>query len=297
MALGLLLENIREGALALHYDVRFEMGSAVLGKGEPAALAFLTRMPNSDDYNISHVIRRSTNRLPYEKRALANTVKEQLQSICSDGNTRLVIAEGALQTRLANLLSQLEYARFTNSKLLREALEFIRWNREEIEKERDLLDCAHLNLGPTLGRVVRVLGTGSLFHQLFRLSGAAGSMRDQQRKILQESGCLMVFILKERSYKNFIQYGQVLGRVMNYLAKENIQTMSCLGGLYLTDVMYENPEILSNAEKNILLRAKAELEAVFEVLDKHIVYVVRAGYGPPLTDPSLRRPVEQLMLD
>ncbi len=60
---------------------------------------------------------------------------------------------------------------------------------------------------------------------------------------------MVTFSINNRSYESLVKTGTTIQYLMNSLAKEKITSMPVLSGIFLFEVLAENPEIFNARKK------------------------------------------------
>lgn len=296
MTLGALLENIREGAGFYGYEMNCEPFTEIAGLNSPCARVTFGKRPERSP-GISHVLARATNRRIYSRDPLPAEVKEQLQVLEENENIKLLISEGPDRDYLAGVLSDLEYVRLFNHKLIAEVFNFIRYCPGEVQQYRDRLYIETLELPPIVVAYMKLVKSRLYLHELAKRFGFVHIAKLHQKKLLCGSGAIVTFLLRDRSFPRFVELGMVVQRAANLLAKHGLASMSVLSELYLFDVLSENPEIYSNQELRTLEKCRQLLSQFYGSPDRKAVYILRAGFAAPPTQRSNRKELKELILE
>lgn len=299
MTLGFLLENMDAAARARGHRMEAEFLGTTFGLDHPVARVRWTAGPSPDPGAMEGVLTRRTHRGPFFPKPLDSGTREDLASWLggmSDAVASVRLLEGETAHTLADILADLEALRFGNSKLLIEALEFIRVGREENHRHRDGLDADTLFLSPRTRRWVplvkrfrRHLGWISpIFRQAHR--------RRQSAFLKGQSG-FIAFTSGTVSPAAFVEMGRRVQRTLNGLARRGLDHQSLLSGLYLLHLAFENPEIFSSEEARTLLQCRRDLEILMGVPDHRVVFLVRIGRAATPAPESLRRDLSDFLLN
>ncbi len=294
MTLGCLLENIEAGARHLGYRAATELYDRPLGPDEPCAEVVLQSNQIEREPDVSHVVDRVTNRKPYLATPLPAEVRAQILSAAGPGVT-VFVSEADDKRRLARILGELEAVRLSNYKMIREALEYVRFSEEEMAARPEGLDIRTLELDPRIVPLVRPIQRRRV-HRLLKLAGVVGVASRRHREQLEASAAILTYAIEDRDPASFVGLGRIIQRTLNELSRADVASMAVLSGLYLLDVLQSNPEIFSRRETRALIRAKEALERFFELPERNIVFIVRVGRAQRPEVRQCRRPVEELLL-
>ena len=185
-----------------------------------------------------------------------------------------------------------------NSKLVSEGLQCIDFDIQENQRYRDRLDANGMGFGPLAISLMRETKSLPVLFALFRVTGMLSlfiCLLARPKKLLMRSGALISFSLKERSYKDYINLGIVIQAIANKIAAHNPASMPLLSGLYLLDILGENPEILSNAAKRTIRRSFNEMNKLLPSQGQRVSFGMRIGYPDRIPPKTVRRNILDLI--
>lgn len=294
MMIGHLLANLKAGAAARGYRFEYETLSEALSVDVPCVrLNFIKEKECREE--IPHVLSRVTNRNPYLDKPVSEEVKNKIIELGFSPNSSVLVAEGELKNKFAKILSDLEYVRMSNSRLAVEAVEFIRFNEADARAHGDYLRVESLVMTPAMIFLIRVLWRLHGLYYFAKVFGMLEKIYTQQTRIINNSGAIVVFLIQKRECKNFIDLGIMVQEICNELTRLGVACMPVLSGIYLHDVLFENPEILSNSEKNVIINSFRQIDDLLKIQDQRIAYVLRIGYSDVTPSPTIRRDIHQLI--
>lgn len=297
MMIGHLLTNIMVGSRAKGYEADYEILSDALSVDVPCVRLKLmkTNPPDAHERDISPILNRRTNRYAYSTQKLDETVKMKILSLNDDANIEIRFLEDYDKDDFAVIMADLERVRLNNPRLALETIDFIRFGRAENEKHRDYLDVESLGLSPVAISFLKMIKKFPWLQRVGDKLGLVNRLYVRQLEMMQNSGVILQFILRRQNYRDFIKLGIVVQKIANYLAGQGIASMPVLSGLYLADVLNENPEILSNEAKNTVIHSFRKMKERFKIKDGRLAYILRAGYAQTIPPPTLRRNIQELI--
>lgn len=296
IALGALIENISQGALAKGFTAKVYETDKIASLDSPCARIRFTYSKNKEPLDISHVLKRVSDNRAYKKRPIPLNIIDELKGFIVQKSIALRTVNNDDKEYIAKIMADLEGVLLTNARLCIETLRYIRWDPSEIEREKDLLDVRRLNSFSTQTTQLLQSRQKKIAHRIAKLIGTPRRIKKQYKDIYSSSGSFLIFTLEERNSSNLIQLGQQIQCVMNELTRLDLASAPIANGLYLLDLLRENTEIFSNSEKNTLLNCKFELEEFFDMRDRKIVFVLRTGYVNSVISPTLRKPLCELTI-
>lgn len=298
MTAGFVLENLEQAARHHGYAMKTEILSDHATLDHP--LARLRFEPDANgESDVEALVRRTTNRLPFERSPLRadhrRLLVEALSQLSND-RFRIELIDDERKETLADILAELELVRLRNPKMFREALEYIRVDPVDNERHRDRLDIETLGLGP---RTKRALCVARRWPRLTRplVWLLAASQREKKLEQLSATSGLLVFtVSRNDDYRIYIDLGRAVQRVLNLTTSMGIHSSPALSGHYLLSLIYENLEIFSSSAKDAILTCKRDLELLLKTHDRNVAFIARVGYASRVPPRALRRPVETFLL-
>lgn len=295
--LGTLLENLSAAAAAKGFKAEYVLFERC-GLDAPAAtVKFIPILPVKID--IEAIKRRCTNRRPYRADPLPASVQESIFRSCDDPNIDIQILVGTKKESCVEILTNLEMVRMGNQLLIEEVLPYVRVDQGEIEEHRDRLDVRAMEYDAIGTRLIRWAKKYPQLmfwvHQAFLSFGF--SSRKKLAKPLNQSGALIALLIRDRDQNAYVNLGRTLQRILNRLTEQNVQTYTVVSGLYLLDLLKENLEIYSEEEQIALLRYQYDLQSFFNFHDRRVALFIKAGYAVPPRFRTLRKRVQEVMLN
>lgn len=302
---GCVIENLVEGAAHFGFKTSVEILGAMCGLDTP--IARLTFTPIQESRDIRYVLERCTNRAQYENTPIPVKVQKELAALSDDPNIHIAFSSGEQKDRLAKILGRLEFIRFSNYYLMREAMRYVRIPPEENEKYRDFLDLRTLHVHYSKWELrLREWGFKLMvcfpnfprwYYNALKAIGYYALGAQHHMRLLHQNGALITFVLKKRDYKNFIDLGRVVQRILNELARHELAAVPILSGIYLFDVLQKNQEVFSRWQTARIRKAEKDINRLFDLEDQKIVFIIRTGFAAPPEHRSLRRDVSAFILN
>jgi len=294
--LGTLLENISVGAASKGFQIEYRMYERC-GVDEPAAIVKFIPA-NLPPVNLEPVLRRCTNRRPYSQMPLPKEVQEAVIQSSASPDIDIKILSGIKKQKFAEILANLEDLRLGNRLLVKEVLPYVRIDEKEVEEHRDRLDVRTMNYDPfSLSLIKMAKKHPQLFYFAHQLFSRLGVQARKFKRSLIQSGALIVLTINEHDQGGYVNLGRTTQRILNVLTGYNVQTYTMVSGLYPLDLLKENLEIYSHREQVLLLRYQYDLQSFFNFTSRKISLFIKAGYGDPPLFRSVRKRVEDVMLN
>ena len=294
--LGALMENMNEGAKSKGYSIKWSKIMSIKGLDFPCVTATFTK--NSIvDYSVQHVLERNTNLQNYDSKNISATLINKLIESGNDKNIEIRFTEGEDKNYLSGILADLDWVRASNNKMFQESLNYIRFSAAEVNKHKDLLDARNLSMSNYAIKLLQKCKSNKYWHYLVHLIGKVKQHKLETKEKFINSSALVSFSIKTRSYENLVKAGATIQHLMNSLSKEGIASMPILSGIFLFEVLAENPEIFSDKHKNTILNCKWDLEQFFKLQQnqKKLVFLLRIGYANQVKHPSQRKNIADLL--
>lgn len=295
ITLGAMLENMRVAAGHEGYDLEATTHNAI-GPDAPAATVVLAPaepIVGSCEYLFS----RHSNRTGYERTHLDEQTKASLKKLVQTDAIELQILEDRLKDYAASTLAALEGVRFSNSWLVEELLNNIRWDQDDNEKHRDLLDIETLEVSRGSRLAMKAIHVFRPIYWVLRIFGFCGMVVRKQRKTIHQAGALIVFTMRRWSPDDMVHLGGLIQQTMNELNRADYDSVPLVSGLYLMDLLRENREIFTNAQALRILLGRNELEDILRIHDgRRVAFVLRVGRKISAPVQSLRKPLADVMV-
>ncbi len=299
MTLGHFLENFSTAALASGYEAHVDILGAHLNLDSPIARLRLQPGLSADAKLMKGLERRVTNRLPFSRCPLEPEDLAVLEPVLGrEGQNCAHWLVGEEQKIAGEILADLERVRLSNHKLLREAYDYIRFDDAEYRRTRDRLYVETLLLDSLSRRALSVLAKRPALHRLVKIvaPGMLRRQREQKYQEYQQASGLIVYTVDQGEYLAYIELGRRIQRTLNVLSAAGVQSHAVLSGLYLLHLAFENIEIFSRAERDLILFALRDLENLLSTPSRNIAFVVRVGYCAEWPEPTLRKEASSLFL-
>lgn len=305
MSLGHLLENLVVGAKSLGFAAEISYLGPHLNLDQPIAHVRFVRDGPAEPGLARGLTQRVTNRYPYEQTPLRESDGEMVAKLLAAGEgesedegSRALWLVDEEQAIASDILSDLDFVRLSNHKLFREASEYTRFDFEEYRTARDRLIVDSLGLSRFQRWAFSFLARHALAHAFVRSFLPAVLRREKAFKLrdYRSTSGLLFFVVQREDPETYIALGRRVQHTMNELAARDLQTQASLSGLYLLHLLFENIEIFSRSERDIILLSLRDLENLLGTPSRHIAFVVRVGYCASRPELTLRRAVASLLL-
>lgn len=294
--LGALLENLVEGAKSFGFSATWDRINPIQDLDKPCVSVTFTPK-STTNYSIDHVLNRRTNRTPYSSTLLSEQHKQRLHQTINNTNIDLTFVENEEKSHLAEILEELEYNRLSNKKMVNEMLNYIRTSNDTNTDNKSLLDVNILGVSEQTIQLIKNVKSNAILRYINQLLGIIPKEKRRIRHLLDNSGAILVISLIQHNYLELVETGRIIQRLLNEMQRLGITSMSCISGLYLFDVLAENPEIFSNKEKNAILNCKWDMELLLNNNTQKISFIIRAGYmKQKVPATSQRKPMNDLLL-
>lgn len=242
-----------------------------------------------------HVAARCTNRRLGKRERLTRGELRQLTDIASAAGARLQWLEDERDlTAMGDVLGEGDRQRFLSELQHREMMAEVRWSREEVERTRDGLDVATLELSSADLAAMRLISKGAIMKLVGALHVGSGLRRPTQKAIAAASA---VGLLSRRgaSAQAFFEGGRALQRV--WLAATglelSLQPMTALSYIFQR---LDEADGLTSAEQRDYGELRAAFRRLFEVpaATAELMVFRVAKAGPP-SARALRRRVDDVL--
>jgi len=296
VALGAALENVVIAASTFGQRAL----PALFPDGETGqVVARISFMPGEEpDPLFDAIERRCSNRKFYSKQSLPSGVAEALTAEVKRVprvDVRWIHDQEDLK-RLSVITAQGDRPLFENSLIHSHFFSCIRWTEEEVQKTRDGLPIATLELGQIGSTAFHLLQSANLvrFLNFFGLSRIAAS---RSGGLIQSSAAVGLITVSEISPQSFILAGRAFERVwLNATAHRlSFQPMTGFILLQLRLILDECKSLTEN-EIKLLTSTRRELSQLFQLNSQIPALMFRLGISNPPTGRTVRRRISDVLL-
>ncbi|MCA9459762.1 MAG: hypothetical protein KC550_04405 [Nanoarchaeota archaeon] len=297
ISLGCLLENIAEATNYFNYTHKITYLSEKIENENPQIkIEFKQNQTTNNHTNsIKHVLSRYTNRKQYLNKKVPKYILKEIKSIYESKTAKVQFIENNL--KFNKTYSQFERIRFNNNNLFEELVDHVRFNKKDNLKYKDNLDIKVLETNKFTTFIMKNF-KNPIFHKLItilRFFGAGKEAGNYMFKLLNSSPIIISFSEKNRNWKNIINCGINIQKILNYIHKEKLSSQICNSGLALFHM--QKNELTSEKEKKNFSQAKNEISKILNQDLKTIDFILRLGYAKEAKVKSLRRNIEELIIE
>ncbi len=288
IALGAVLENVAIAASAEGYDAEIEL----IDQSIESWCARISFAPGARaDPLASFLDRRCTNRKPYRDQPLATQVRDALDIGSRYSSTRTFWLEGFERlSALGRLVARADRLIFENERIHAHLFSTIRWTQSEVERTRDGLPIASLELGKSGSFGFRRLAKWRLvkFLNFFGFSRAAAR---HSLFLMRQCSAAGLVTASEASPTGFMEAGRAFQRIWLQATREGLalQPMTAIIFLQLKSRLGDYSG-LSAAQISTVDFLRTELQHFFSLPDSTVpAMLLRLGYGAAPSARTIRR--------
>jgi hypothetical protein len=298
LAFGAVVENIAAAAAAAGRGADVHL----FPDDEDPALVCEVRFPAGGGASdlarlAAHVPRRVTNRRLAPRVPLEPEEADELRREAAACGARLeLVARDEELREMGDVLGAGDRLRFLNRTMHAEMMAELRWNREEVERTRDGLDVATLELSPSDLAAMKVVSSWRAMRTVGVLGGGT-ALEKPARRSVESASALGLVSVEGTGRASWFAGGRAMQRV--WLAATalglSLQPMTAITYLF-PRLRTGRTEHMSGREVELLASLRRRFAGVFDVSDDRaepmLVRLARAG---PPSARSLRRPVSEVL--
>src|SRR3989339_161550 len=243
--------------------------------------------------------KRSTNRRPFlpYKKIPVNVIK-QLEESVKGNNSRLILSDNSkLKRKAALMAAKSDWIRYNNEIMHTEFMEKIRFSRKESEMKHDGFDTGHLGIGKAGVLFLRSLKPWKRMKFLNKFAGMNKMMSLSTAAMIMSSSNVGLIYTDNSTPGDFIKGGRDLERFWLTAAANNVLVQPMTVITLFIERIKKGQNNGFNAKEDIFARKLYEdFKEIFPVTDKNgLILLFRLGYGFPLKELSLRRPIQEML--
>lgn len=304
IALGTCLENVVLKAHAIGLEVRTETAPLPAFPALMAAIAFhpapvMGGEPHAHDALAAMIGTRCTNRRTTAPVPLPDELVKTLLAVgAGDGRSRAhVLTDPAALAEMAAIGGIAERIRVMNPIGHREFFGHeLRWDPDQVQRTRDGLDIATLEVSPSDAAGLRVAADPEAMALAYAWNGGRGLERLADRSIRASSGLLLVSIPGD-GLADRLAGGRTVERLWMTANAHGWAVHPISAAIFLTHVLRFPLDGLRERERTELAALGDRLRALWPLPpDHHPLFMVRLSQAGPPSARSLRRPVTSLIL-
>jgi nitroreductase len=295
IALGAAIENIVIAASIYGYHANVKYFPA----GDSSAVAEILFMEHCEPDPLATAIpERCVNRKPYTRHRLSSEIIAKLDN---DAQKFPAVALQWIQDSrglkmLGKSVIRADRLLFENPHLHKQLFSCLRWTSEEVERTRDGLPVATLELGKLGTHAFRSLRSWRLVSILNRL-GFSRMVARHSGKLIRTSSAAALISVSKISADDFLEAGRVFERLWLNATLQglSLQPMTGFVFLQLRSALAEY-EGLTPAQLDLLESLRRELAALFTSANGGVpAMLFRLGVAPSPSDRTIRRPLSEVL--
>jgi ThiF family len=238
---------------------------------------------------------RVTNRRLGARVPLARADAAALMAIAEAGGARLeLLADAEPLGWLAELLGRGDRLRLLSKTMHREILRELRWTRTEVERSRDGIDVATLELSPADLTGMRIASSWPVLELVARLGGGRALEKPSKKAIASASAVGLLTVPSARP-EDFLRGGRTLERVWLEANAHGYAFQPMTSLLYLFARLTDGGVGLAPAEKAELEELRRLFERLFTRRGQGELMLFRLARAEAPSARSLRRRVDDVL--
>jgi hypothetical protein len=290
IALGAVLENVLIAATKYNYRANIWYFPEAQKQDLIARVTFAHGA--EPDSLVDSIEKRCTNRRPYETRALDSSIIQRLtlEADRFPGIGLVWLSDRARLKKIGAIVSRADRLLFENPLVHGHLFSTLRWNQAEIERTRDGLPIASLELGRVGSLAFRILKNWNIVKCLnrFGLSRAVANHSSVLMKCCSAAGLITA---PDISPSSFLEVGRSFQRVWLNTTKENLafQPMTALIFLQLRSRLGDYQGITAE-QRTVIDGLRDDLDKFLGISKGRVpAMLFRLGYGAVPSGKTIRR--------
>lgn len=296
LAFGSVVENLVLAAPAMGLTARV---SVFPDLRDPRRVADVELRPAQSpvDPLLRHVPDRVTNRRFDARRPFDPVHRDRMSAAAAEHGCRISwLEDPAALEAVAGVLGRADRVRMLSRAMHGDMMHEMRWTLEDVERTRDGIDVATLELTPSDLAGMRMISSWPVMRMVGMVGGGAGLERPT-RKAIGGSSAVGLLTVDGVGAASFVRAGRALHRVWLTATANGValQPMTTLTYLFHR-LVHVGAVGLSEAEIRELRDLRRLYAELFPVQpDRGEPMLFRVGYAPPPTARSLRRPIDDVL--
>lgn len=289
VALGAAMENILIAASALGYEaspVCFPEGAA---SSTVAGISFA--QGGRPDPLFDVIAKRCSNRKPYSTQPFGTQMVEALTAeVIRFPNVGIRwIHDSEQRKRLSKITAQGDRTLFENQLIHEHFFSCIRWNEEEVQRTRDGLPIATLELGRAGSALFRLLRNRSLV-QILNCFGFSRIAANRSGGMIRKSSAIGLIAVPRISSETFLAAGRAFQRLWLTATAQRL-SLQPMTGFVLLQLRLILSELAGLNEKEIKLleSTRQQLSELFHLESQVPAIMFRLGIAAPPSGRTVRR--------
>jgi hypothetical protein len=290
IALGAVLENILIAATKYNYRAN------ICYLPEPQKQDLIARVTFASgaeaDPLVDSIEKRCTNRRPYETRALDGSIIQRLNLEPNRfPHISLVwLSDQSSLKKIGAIVSRADRLLFENPLVHCHLFSTLRWNQAEIERTRDGLPIASLELGPVGSLAFRTLKNWTIVKCLNRF-GLSRAVANHSTLLMRRCSAAGLLTAPDTSSQTFLQVGRAFQRIWLHATYQSLalQPMTAIIFLQLRFRLNEYQGLTERQFQTVGALSR-ELANFFSLSrDRVPAMLFRLGFGSPPSARTIRR--------
>jgi hypothetical protein len=295
LAIGAAVENITLAAPSIGLEPHVELFPE---SGPPrcvAAVSF-TEIAAREDPLVDLIAHRVTNRRLTDRVPISPAQAASLVGSATDAHAglQLLMRDDDLAAE-ADVLARGDRIRFLTKTMHAELMNELRWTREDVERTRDGIDVATLELTPTDLAGMRLVSSWSMMRML-RNIGAGRGLEKPTRKAIAAASGVGLLTVDGTGPESFFAGGRAMQRVWLTATALGLAFQPMAALIYVFQRLAAGGAGLSEVEQAELQQLRAAYCDLFETSAARAeVMLFRVARAGPPTARALRRPVDEIL--
>jgi hypothetical protein len=241
------------------------------------------------------IAERCTDRTVGATRPLSGSQRRALQRAAAVHGASLHLIDDRYQlARFATMIGTSDRVRFLNQTLHREVADELRWSAPTDHGAPDGIDVAALGLEPSGIAALRLLMRPGVSRFLAE-HGLGGRLRELQRRAVEAATALGLVTVSGATPLHRVRGGRALQRVWLEATAHRL-SVHPVTPLSLFDLIEDDEDCLSPADRRSLRHVAHELAALFAIGDAAPILVVRLHHGSAAAPVRAgRRPIHEVL--
>ncbi len=299
---GAALENMRLAAGEINLNPDITLLPDPGQKNLMAEVSLVVDEKSDRDPLAEQIWYRCTNRRPFLKHPLPRWVQDDLKDRIKDipeSGLHMLTSRKEIKA-VARLVYQADRIRTEHKDLHEHFSSMIRFSQAEAESTRDGLPLKNLEAGLPGEMFLRATKPWPVMNGVNKIGLGRMVAMHSARSIIA-SGCVGMVTVSGLEKKDFLKGGQALERIWLTLGHHGLQMQPMTAiTLFWLRCLWKGPESFSDKHAKLLRRVWTRFHGLFPEVDfqkQGLVILFRAGYGPGIRHRTLRKDVDDFLLN
>jgi hypothetical protein len=260
----------------------------------------LVKVTHMDSSLFEFIFKRHTNRRPFKREPIPALISKSLIDIADSfkGSHLYWISDQPTINRLALLIKQTDTIMYEHPRLHADLFKWIRWTGEEVIRTGDGLSIKSLEVSKLQEAGFKFLSSWKTMNFLNRF-GVSRFVSNYSYKLAKSSAAIGLIVMDSNIPEDFINGGRLFERIWITATSQGLSLHPMCPIVVLTTIyLLFGGKGFGEKHQKVLRHVYDEMVNIFPIKKENaLIILFRVGYAMPPTERSLRRPINEVLVD